>query len=285
MNSDIWRPRLVASISQAYRQCWGEDPHTQLAGGLDIQWVTADGMLTETDVRLITTADLILPLATAGLLDEREGMLDLPAPAEIRRQVRERELHIRTMSIGCQLAGATRNDDSFFSDEVAREWSTWITHCMQAHSPELRETLAHLPRAVEAMSAYRDRPRRRIERMGPDGERLFSLVPSGPNATNEDGWIEPLLDHCETVAAHADSFRNIEQVFPELLHLVARYQLHSPNDFEPAPPFHPYLWPFTIESFRHVVEIAEGIRYLARYLNGDDDGDEMLMGKPSYERV
>ncbi|HYN83442.1 MAG TPA: hypothetical protein VES88_18325 [Gemmatimonadaceae bacterium] len=285
MNSDIWRPRLIASIAQAYRQCWGEDPHAQRVGGRRIRWATADGVLTEADMRLIAKADLILPLATAGLLAEREGVSDLPAPAEIRQRVREHELHIRSTSIGCQLAGATRDDDSPFSDEAAREWSTWITYCMQAHSPELRATLVHLPRAVEAMSAYRDRPRRRIERMGPDGERLLSLVPSGPSVANEDDWIEPLLDHCETVAAHADSFQSIEQVFPELFHLVAQYQLHRRNDFEPASPFHPYLWPFSIESFRHVMEIAQGIRYLAQYLNGDDDGDGMQMRESTYARV
>lgn len=283
MNSEIWRPRLIASIAQAYRQCWGEDAPADDFGGLDIQWITADGAITDTDARLIAKADLILPFATAGLLPESESVSILPTPEEIRRQVREEGLHRSCMSVGCQLADVTFYDDPLFEDEISREWSTLISYCMQAHSPELRAAIFNLPQAVEALSAYGARPRQRVDRTGPDGERLVSLVPTATSASNE--WVEPLLDDCETVAAYADSFRRNEHVFPELFQLVALNHSHDPEDFPTAMPFHPYLWPFTIESFRQVAAIADGIRDLARSLSGDDEGDAMQMDESSYAKV
>lgn len=278
MNIDIWRPRLAESIAQVYRQCWGKES-LQSDGSRRINRVIVDDTLTGLDLSLIAQADLILPFATAGLLTERDEVSELPAPAKIRLQVRERELHVRCMSIGCQIAGATTADDSAFREEAGREWSTWITYCMQAHSPELRAALGSLPEAVAAISTYQERPRRLIRRLGPDGELLISQLPV---RSDDDERIEPLLDHCETIAAYADSFRSVEDLFPELFRLVNQY---SQNDIDSPVPFHPYLWPFSLESFRYVVEIAERIRQLARVANGYDDGDTTQMGESSYAQV
>jgi len=282
MNADIWRPRLVTSISLAYRQCWGEQSGALDAAGAGDPWI--DGF-DETQLRLIAMADLVLPFAAAGLLPEASPVADLPAPAELRRAVLEAGFQGPSVSIGCALASAQPEPSSLLNEEMSREWATWIGYCMEAHSYELRAALIQLPLTVDAISVFQSRPRKRLVRTGPDGERLISVVPSGPTEGADDAWIEPFLDGCEAIAAVSDSFRRIDLIFPEVLRLVAKYQGYSRADFVYTLPFHPQLWPFAADSYFKVSEIAQVIGSLARRATFDDESDEMGRGESAYSQV
>ena len=71
--------RLADAISQAFDSCW-----SQLAvydGGHDITVAIAEDGLSETDLRMIALADLVLPFAASGLVEEtlrRSAICHLP---------------------------------------------------------------------------------------------------------------------------------------------------------------------------------------------------------------
>ena len=126
------------------------------------------------------------------------------------------------------------------------------------------------------MSECVRRPRRRVERLGADGERLISIVPRESSDTLEDARIERQLDHCETIAAHADSFRHVEPQLAVLLFIMQiDATLHGAAGDLPSVPFTPYLWPFGVQSLRTVATICDDIRLLARLLYVDEDDDRL----------
>jgi hypothetical protein len=266
MTAPVWQDRLVESISLAFDAAW--------SGGLVAD--TSDGSFTftdteqaqlDTELQFIALADLILPFAAAGLLNESDTVGGLPSPSAIRRYVDDNGLADRYMSAGCQMARLDWNSDRSVGEEIRREWSTWLTYCMHAHSSALRGTLPVLFKARDAVGDLLIAPRRRIERVGPDGERLVSVVPRRAEDPLEAERIEPLLDQCEIVAAHADSFRIIGPLFSELVSALATIHPYSSADYDLSFPFIAYLWPFSPESFRAVVEICDGIERLAESLN------------------
>ena len=274
--------RLADAISQAFDSCWSQPAVDD--GGHDVSVAIAEDGLSETDLRLIALADLILPFAAAGLVEEREAVGDLPSSAVIRRRILESGLPDRVISVGCRLA-APLTDRAHFVDEISDDWSTWLTYCMHAHSAELRGALRELPSARDAMSEYVRRPRRRVERLGADGERLISIVPRESADTLEDARIERQLDHCETIAAHADSFRHVGQplaVLLYLMHLDAN-PIRVADDL-PSVPFMPYLWPFGVQSLRAVATICDDIRLLARTLYVDADDERLRTATGQFAR-
>lgn len=270
MTAPVWRARLVESISLAFGACWG--------GGLSAE--TPDGSFTftdaevaqlDTELQFIARADLILPFAAAGLLDEHAPVGGLPSPMDIRRYVDENGLADRYMSVGCQIARFVRSLQRSVDDEIQREWSTWLTYCMHAHSPELRGALPRLFDARDAIGDLLIAPRRTIERVGPDGERLVSVVPRRSEDALEAERIEPLLDQCEIIAAHADSFRIVGPLFPELVSALSVFHSYRSSYYPLTFPFIAYLWPFSADSLHAVVEICDGIERLAQSLNVDED--------------
>ena len=279
----VWRDRLAESIQHAFDACWSARPpneRPQERGDLPL---TDDERL-ERELQFLALADLILPFAAAGLLDESMPVGDLPAPADIRRDVRENGLNERYMSVGCQIARTEGDFAPLLREELEREWSTWLTFCMDAHSPELRATLPTLHEALDAIGTLLIAPKRRIERLGPDGERLASLVPRRTEDSVEAARLDSLLDQCEIVAAHADSFRILGPLFPQLIATVWIDHPYQSSDYNLGFPFVAYLWPFSSESFRAVVEICDGIQRLAAPLNVDEEDEDRELRARSYIR-
>jgi hypothetical protein len=279
----VWRDRLAESIQHAFDACWSARPpkeRPQERGDLPL---TDDEQL-ERELQFLALADLILPFAAAGLLDESMPVGDLPAPADIRRDVRQNALDERYMSVGCQIARTEGGFAPLLREELEREWSTWLTFCMHAHSPELRATLPTLYEALDAIGALLIAPKRRIERLGPDGERLASLVPRRTEDSIEAARLDSLLDQCEIVAAHADSFRILGPLFPQLIATVWIDHPYQSSEHNVGFPFAAYLWPFDSTSFRAVGEICEGIQSLAASLNVDEEDEDRELRARSYIR-
>lgn len=273
--------RLAESISHAFDACWSQSPADE--GGHDLTVAIAKDDLSETDLRLIALADLILPYAAAGLVEGREAVGDLPSPAVVRRRVVESGLADRVMSVGCRIA-AREIDGDHFAEEIRTEWSTWLTYCMHAHSPALRGALRELSSALDTIEEYVRRPRRRVERLGPDGERLISLVPGESSEFLENAETERQLDHCETIAAHADAFRHIGPPLFPLLYLVLDENPLRPGDDLPSVPFMPNLWPFGAQSLETVGTICDDILLLAQGLYVDEDDERVRAQAGSLAR-
>jgi hypothetical protein len=270
MTPTIWQERLVANITQAFDQCWGGIRPPDAAAGHFTFVDTEEERLAE-EMQFVALADLILPFTAAGLLEERDPVGGLPSPAAIRRYVDEHGLADRYMSFGCQTVRPEWTYDPSFGEELKREWSTWLTYCMHAHSPELRGALPLLPAARDAMGDLLIAPRRRVERLGPDGERLVSVVPRRAEDALEAERVEPLLDQCEIVAAHADSFRILGTLFPEIVASWWSIYPYRSGDYPLTFPFIAYLWPFSTDDFRAVVEICDGITRLGQSLYVDEE--------------
>ena len=269
--TELWRDRLVESIQHAFDACWNPPP--QPFRSASFEFPSEDEERLEADLRLLARADFVLPFAAAGLLDEREPVGNLSAPADIRREVHERQLADRSTSVGCQIAITQAIDNPAFREELVQEWSVWLTFCMHAHSLELRRTFPFLLEARDAIGETLIAPKRRLERIGSDGELLASLVPRRTEDAFAAARVDTLLDQCEIVAAHADSFRILGPLFPQLIATVSREQSRSSSDHESAFPFVAELWPFGTESFFAIAEICDGIQRLASTLNVDDDGE------------
>jgi hypothetical protein len=281
MSEAASQDRLVESIQQAFDSCWPPPPSFRSASfefGTDEE----DRLLSE--LRLVARADFVLPFAAAGLLDERARVGRLPAPADIRREVREAGLADRYLSAGCALARMGGEVYSLLRDELEREWSSWLTFCMHAHSPELRGTLSVLDEALLTIRALVNAPTRRIERLGPDGERLVSVVPRRAEDPAEAATLASLLDRCEVVAAHADSFRILDQLFPQLVATVMIGHLYNPSDYDVAYPFTAYLWPFSAASFEAVADICQVIQRLAPSLNISEEDEDRETQAGAYVR-
>lgn len=281
MTAPAARDRLAESIQQAFDTCWPPPP--PLRSG-SFEFGTDEEERLKAELRLVARADFVLPFAAAGLIDERARVGRLPTPADIRREVREAGLADRYLSAGCALARLEGEVDPLLREELEREWSTWLTFCMRAHSPELRGTLPVLDEALIAIGALLNAPPRRIERLGPDGERLVSVVPRRPEDPAEAATLDSLLDQSEIVAAHADSLRILDQLFPQLVATVMIGHPYSASDHEVAYPFTAYLWPFTPESFETVAEICRGIQRLALSLNVDEEDEERETRAGAYVR-
>ena len=86
--------------------------------------------------------------------------------------------------------------------------------------------------------------------------------------------MDALLDQCEIVAAHADSFRILDPLFPQVIATVWIDHPYQSSDYDLSFPFVAYLWPFDAESFRAVVEICERIQRLAASLNVDEEDED-----------
>ncbi|HEX7980455.1 MAG TPA: hypothetical protein VF461_17765 [Gemmatimonadaceae bacterium] len=263
--------RFTESIQQAFDSCW--PPAAQSFRSASFDFGSEEEERLEADLRLAARADFILPFAAAGLIDERARVGRLPAPADIRREVREAGLADRYMSAGCRIAQNGEVDPSL-GEELAREWSTWLSFCIRAHSPELRRTLPFLFEARDAIMRLPSAPKLTIERLGPDGERLISLVPRRAEDPEEAARVDSLLDQCEVVAAHADAFRTLGPLFPRLIATVSNDQPRQSSDHESAFPFVVELWPFSMDSFLAVAQICDTIQRLAKGLSvGEEDQD------------
>jgi hypothetical protein len=273
--------RLAESIQQAFDSCWPPPPRS---GGASFDFGSDEEERLKYELRLIARADFVLPFATAGLIDERARVGRLPAPADIRRDVRDERLADRYLSAGCRLAQFDGDVDPLLREELEREWSTWLSYCMRAHSPELRGTLPVLDEALIAIGALLNAPTRRIERLGPDGERLVSDVPRRPEDPAEAVRLDALLDQCEIVAAHADSFRILDQLVPQLAATVMIGHPYDSADHQVAYPFTAYLWPFTPASFELVGEICRVIQRLAESLDIDEEGEAREIRAGAYLR-
>jgi hypothetical protein len=266
----IWQDRLVVNIAQAFDQCWsGVRPPDATAG--TFTFVDTEEERLAEEMQFVALADLILPFAAAGLLEERDRVGGLPSPATIRRYADEKGLADRYMSFGCQTVRPEWTYDPSLGEELQREWSTWLTYCMHAHSPELRAALPLLPAARDAIRELLTAPRQRVERLGPDGERLVSVVPRRAEDPIEAERIGPLLDQCEIVAAHADSFRILGTLFPEIVASWWSIYPYRSGDYPLTFPFIAYLWPFSTDDFRAVVAICDGITRLGQSLYVDEE--------------
>lgn len=273
MESSAWRPRLVEQVVLAYAQCWGGAPD---AGTLD-----APGA----ELRILALADLALPFEAAGLLNDTTPIAGT-TPASIRRAVLALQLNVRFMSVGCQVAAAEPGDLIHFGDEIAREWATWLSYCTRAHSAEFRDALVGLSNTVSAFKSFRSRPRRVVRERGDDGEVLSSIIPEEPSSGSDFDVIEPALDRCAVIASVLDSFRSIDGIFPELIQFAALQRVLRPDEFVSGAPFHPFLWPYSLDSLHQVLEIASGIRELGRMsVSDDEEGDTVSIGSTSRART
>jgi hypothetical protein len=283
VTAPVSQDRFAESIQHAFDACWRVE---RAVGRNDAEFVflSPDEEQREADLRTVALADFILPFAAAGILDENSPVADLPAPAVIRALVNDRGLSSRYMSIGCAIASADVFGHAALREELEREWSTWLTFCMHAHSRELRATLPTLPEARDAIDVLRFAPKRRIERLGPDGELLTSLVPRRTEDASEATKVEVLLDRCEVVAAHADSFRILTPLFPELLVAVWNSHPYQSEEFSTGWPFIAYFWPFSADSFRLVAEICRGIQALAQPLSIDEEDEDRETRTGAYVR-
>jgi hypothetical protein len=282
VTAPIRQDRLAESIQQAFDACWTAPP--QSFSSASFEFLSEDEERLEAELRLVARADFVLPFAAAGLIDERAPVGNLPAPADIRREVRENGLADRYSSVGCHIARIEADRQPLLDEEMAREWSTWLTYCMSAHSPALRRTLPVLFEMRDALDGLLIAPTRRIERLGSDGERLASLVPRRSENADEAARLESLLDQCEIVAAHADSFRILGPLFPRLIAIASNDQPRQSSDYESVSPFVVELWPFSVESYFVVAEICDRIRQLAQGLNVDEEGENRETRDGAYVR-
>ncbi len=273
MTAPVSQDRFAQCIQQAFDACW-RMPRVFGREYAEFAFLSPEDEQRDEDLRSVALADFILPFAAAGILAEDSPVADLPAPSIIRAVVIDRALTDRHMSTGCAIARGDMYAHDALREELEREWSTWLSFCMRAHSRELRATLPTLSDARDAIDVLRHAPKRRIERLDPDGERLTSLVPRRPEDREEAARMEVLLDQCEIVAAHADAFRILTPLFPELQTAVWNSHPYQSAEFSTGFPFNAYFWPFSADSFRAVAEICSGIQELARSLIVDDEEDE-----------
>jgi hypothetical protein len=273
--------RFAESVQQAFDTCWPPPPSFRSAS---FEFGTDEEERLEGERRLVARADFVLPFAAAGLIDDRARVGRLPAPADIRREVREARLADRYMSVGCRLAQLDGDVDPALAEELAREWSTWLSFCMRAHSPELRRTLPLLGEARDAIMGLPRAPKLRIERLGPDGERLTSLVPRSSEDVEEAARLNALLDQCEIVAAHADAFRILGPLFPRLIEATSSDQARQSPVYASAFPFVVELWPFDMDSFIAVAQICDTIERLARLLSVSAEDEDRERRVDSYVR-
>lgn len=281
MTAPVGQDRLAESIQQAFESCWPPSPSFRSAS---FDFGTDEEERLETERRLVARADFVLPFAAAGLVDEGARVGRLPAPADIRREVREAGLADRYMSVGCRLARLEGAVDPALAEELAREWSTWLSFCMRAHSPELRQTLPLLANARDAIAGLPSAPKVRVERLGPDGERLTSLVPRSSEDVEEAARVSALMDQCEIVAAHADSFRILGPLFPQLIAAALDELARQSPTYASTYPFVVELWPFDLDSFIAVAQICDTIERLARLLSVSEEDEQRETRADSYVR-
>jgi hypothetical protein len=280
----VWRDRLADSIQHAFDACWPVPRKGGRKGYASFEFLSPEEEQRDAELRYVALADLVLPFAAAGILDERAPVGDLPAPETIRQYVDDNLLADRYMSVGCQIGRAGTIGDPVLHEEFEREWSTWLTYCMHAHSPELRKALPVLHEARDAIGGLLIAPKRRIERIGPDGERLASLVPRPSGDPEEAARVDALLDQCEVVAAHADSFRVLAPLFPHLVPALWTTHLHRYAEYDPDYLSVAYLWPFTLDSLNAVIEICDSIERLAQSLNVDEEDEDRETRAGAYVR-
>jgi hypothetical protein len=273
--------RFAESVQQAFDTCWPPPPSLRSAS---FEFGSDEAERLEGELRLVARADFVLPFAVAGLLDDRARVGRLPAPADIRRELRDAGLIDRYTSVGCRLAQLDGTVDPALDEELGREWSTWLSFCMRAHSPELRHTLPLLGEARDTIMGLPSAPKLRIERLGPDGERLTSLVPRLSEDVEEAARMNALLDQCEVVAAHADSFRILGPLFPRLIAATSSEQARQSPAYASAFPFVVELWPFDMDSFIAVAQICDTIERLARLLSVSAEDEDREVRADSYVR-
>jgi len=275
--------RFAENIQLAFDTCWGK-PRAVGRNSGSFELLSAEEEQRQEDLRVVALADFILPFAAAGILTEDSPVANLPAPSVIRAIVNDRALSDRYMSIGCAIARGDVFGHSALREELEREWSTWLTYCMHAHSRELRATLPTLSESRDAIDVLRFAPKRRVERLGPDGELLVSLVPRRTIDGAQAERMDALLDQSETIAAHVDSFHILTPLFTELLVAVWNGHPYQSEEFNTGVPFIAYFWPFSAESFRLVAEICTGVRELARSLNVDEEDEDRETRAGAYVR-